>query len=203
MKAIYKGTSEVRKIKTNLLVRKYERFTMKPEENISEMYARLSEITDSLESLKKEYSNQNLVKKVLRSLTPPWHIKAAIIEDSNDLTILVVDQLIRSLMTYEINIMKSAEEESKKKKIIALKAYPESSEESDGRSSMDSDEEELMALITRRARRYFRKARKEGNFPRKFLKKNANKKGEPSKKEEIIFYECKKVGHMRCQCPEL
>ncbi|MQM02406.1 hypothetical protein Taro_035173 [Colocasia esculenta] len=38
---------------------------------------------------------------------------------------------------------------------------------------------------------------------KKQMKKNSPSKGESSKKEEIICYECKKPGHMRGECPEL
>ena len=43
---IYEGTSQVNETKANMLVHDYELFKMKPEETISEMFARLSEITN-------------------------------------------------------------------------------------------------------------------------------------------------------------
>ena len=111
----------MKETKANLLVHEYELFKMKPEESISEIFAKLSEITNGLKALEKEYSNLELVRKVLRSLSPTWHTKATVIEKSKDLSTLTLEELIRSLMTYKINVKKN-EDESKKKKSIALKA---------------------------------------------------------------------------------
>ena len=48
-----------------MLVHEYELFKMKSEETISEMFARLSEITNGLKGLGRDYSNAELVRKVL------------------------------------------------------------------------------------------------------------------------------------------
>ena len=50
------GTSHVKETKINLLVHKYKLFNMKPNESIIDMYTRLTDITNSLMSLGKEYS---------------------------------------------------------------------------------------------------------------------------------------------------
>ena len=52
-----------------MLVSKYEAFHMKNNESISEMYARLTLITNGLKSLSKTYSEYELIRKILRSLT--------------------------------------------------------------------------------------------------------------------------------------
>ena len=159
---------------------------MKPEESISEMFARLSEITNGLKALGKEYSSSELVRKVLRSLPPTWHTKATVIEESKDLSTLSLEELIGSLMTYEIN-MKKNEDESKKKKSIALKALKISQSSSD---ESDSDEQDDVAMITRQVRKFLKKKkRSQGNF--KEAKKNHIHKCESSKERDIICYECK------------
>ena len=136
LKLIYEGNNQVKETKANLLVHKYELFKMKPKESISEMFARLSEITNGLKALGKEYSSSELVRKVLRSLPPTWHTKATVIEESKDLSTLSLEELIGSLMTYEINMQKN-EDESKKKKSITLKASKILQNSSD---KSDSDE---------------------------------------------------------------
>ena len=69
LKLIYEGTSEVKVIKANILVHKYELFRMKPEEIISKMIAHFTSITNGLKALGKEYSNTNLVRKILQLLS--------------------------------------------------------------------------------------------------------------------------------------
>ena len=57
LKLIYEENSQVKETKANLLVHEYELFKMKLEESISEIFARLSEITNGLKALENEYSN--------------------------------------------------------------------------------------------------------------------------------------------------
>ena len=52
-----------------MLVHKYELFKMKSYESISDMFTRFSEITNNLQSLGKNYSQSDLIRKVLRFLT--------------------------------------------------------------------------------------------------------------------------------------
>ncbi|RVW30914.1 hypothetical protein CK203_116408 [Vitis vinifera] len=60
---------------------------------------------------------------ILRSLPSKWHTKVTAIQEAKDVTKLTLEELIRSLMTYEINLAKKQQEgEDKKKKSIALKA---------------------------------------------------------------------------------
>ena len=69
LQVIYEGTSEVRETKANMLVSEYENFHMKNNESISEIYVRLTLITNGLKSLSKTYSEYELIRKILRSLT--------------------------------------------------------------------------------------------------------------------------------------
>ena len=76
-----------------------------------------------------------------------------------------------------------------KKKNIALKA---SKRESDEESEMDDEE---LAMLARRFRKFYKK----NNEQRKFRGyKNKKEKNEP-----ITCYECKKLGHIRPECPLL
>ena len=94
---------------------------MKNNESISEMYARLNLITNGLKSLGKTYFEYELIRKILRSLTSVWHTKATVIKESRNLSNTTVDELIGSLMTYELKLKKTEEPESSKK-TLALKA---------------------------------------------------------------------------------
>ena len=61
--------------------------------------------------------------KILRSLPLKWDAKVTAIQEAKDLTKLPLEELITSLMTYEINLAKKQQEgEDKNKKSIALKA---------------------------------------------------------------------------------
>ena len=89
-----------------MLVSEYEAFKMKHDATISEMFSRLTVLTNGLKSLRKSYTEYEIVKKILRSLTSTCHTKATVIEESKNLTSTIVDELIGSLMTYELNLKK-------------------------------------------------------------------------------------------------
>ena len=98
-----------------MLISEYEMFKIKNDETISDMFARFMLIINGLKGLKKEYSESDLVRKILRSLPSSWNTKATVIEDSKDLSKMKLDELIGSLMTYEINLKKKATEENPRK----------------------------------------------------------------------------------------
>ena len=69
-------------------------------------------------------------QKILRSLPRTWDSKVTAIQEARDLSTLKVEELVGSLMTYEIGLNQHEEEELKKKKEkgIALKANVEGRE---------------------------------------------------------------------------
>ncbi|MQL87952.1 hypothetical protein Taro_020493 [Colocasia esculenta] len=111
LKLIYEATSEVKETKANILVYEYEMFKMSQMETISNIFARLCNITNGLKALGKKYIDSEIVRKVLRSLPPVWHTKAIVIEDFKNLSTLTVEELIESLMTYEINLKREEVEQ--------------------------------------------------------------------------------------------
>ncbi|GAV58255.1 zf-CCHC domain-containing protein/UBN2 domain-containing protein, partial [Cephalotus follicularis] len=145
-------------------------------------------IINSLKNLGKSYSNQELVRKILRCLPKSWTPKVTAIEEAKDLSTLPLEQLIGSLMTHETTMKNHEHVETKKKKPIALKASKENSE---------SDEEGDMALITSQFKKFLKSQK-----GKKALKKFPHNV-ESSKKEEPTCYECKKSGHFKSDCPNL
>ena len=77
----HEGTTQVRQTKANMLTHEYELFHMKEDENIDEMFERLSVIVNNLGILGKSYTNKELVRKVLRNLTKPWLSKILAIQE--------------------------------------------------------------------------------------------------------------------------
>ncbi|RVW88437.1 hypothetical protein CK203_043855 [Vitis vinifera] len=131
----------------------------------------------------KTYKESEKVMKILRSLLSKWHTKVTAIQEAKDLTKLPMEELIGSLMTYEINLTKKLQEgEDKKKKSIALKVTTK--EEEDVEEEKPSDENDDLALITRKLNKYMRGERFRG---RKFTSKR-----DPSKKESSPMSEAKR-----------
>ena len=97
-----------------------------------------------------------------------------------------MEELIGSLMTYEINLTKKLQEgEEKKKKSIALKVITK--EEEDVEKEKPSDEDDDLALITRKLNKYMRGERFRGRkftFKRDPSKKESSSHGDKEKWEE-------------------
>ncbi|GAV73239.1 LOW QUALITY PROTEIN: DUF4219 domain-containing protein/UBN2 domain-containing protein, partial [Cephalotus follicularis] len=66
LEVTYEGTNQVKDAKINMLVREYEMFSVKENENISGMFVRFTNIINSLQSLNKCYTNSEMVRKIHR-----------------------------------------------------------------------------------------------------------------------------------------
>nr|GFA05225.1 serine/threonine protein kinase SRPK1 [Tanacetum cinerariifolium] len=100
-------------------------------ETIDSAFARFNTIITSLKGLDEGYSSKNYVSKFLRALHPKWRAKVTKTEESKDLTLLSLDELIGNLKVYEMIIKKDSEivKAKEERKSLALKAKIESSDE--------------------------------------------------------------------------
>ncbi|GAV60365.1 UBN2 domain-containing protein, partial [Cephalotus follicularis] len=98
-------------------------------------------IINALQALDKTYSNNEMVRKILRCLPRTWMPMVTTIEEAKNLNILALEDLLGSLLTHELSMQKKDddEEKEKKKKIVALK----SSQTEDFEDDDDDDDEEL------------------------------------------------------------
>ncbi|GAV87785.1 UBN2 domain-containing protein [Cephalotus follicularis] len=179
LEVTYKGTNQVKEAKISMLVHEYEMFTMNENEDIKSMFSRFTNIINALQVLDKTYSNSEMVRKILMCLPRSWMPKVTAIEEAKTLNVLPLED-------HELSMQKKdddEEKEKKKKKIVALKA-------SLIKDSEDDDDDEELALITRNFKKFLASKKKFGGKPNKKI----YLKGEPSKLEEIICFECNKLG---------
>ena len=114
LEVTHEGTNQVTESCINMLVHDYEMFKMEVDESIPSMFTRFTNIINSLRSLRKSYTNGEMVRKILRSLPKGWQPKVTAIQEAKDLNILELDELMGSLMTHEIT-MKTHDDHDKKK----------------------------------------------------------------------------------------
>jgi len=148
----HEGTNQVKQSRIELLMRKYELFEMGDRETIMDMCRRFTHITNELKSLGKTFTTEELDRKSLRFLPRSWEAKVTAMQEAKDLKTLSLDQLIGNLQTYELRRNSQQQEETKKDRGIALKIMEEDSSEMD---------EEDMAMITRKFKRFFKKPKAE------------------------------------------
>ncbi|VFQ94177.1 unnamed protein product [Cuscuta campestris] len=93
LEVTYEGTDQVREAKIDFLTQEYEMFRMKEHEKIDDMFDRFSKIVNDLHALKKTYTDRDLVRKILRSLTSEWRSKADAIYESIGTSNVTIDSL--------------------------------------------------------------------------------------------------------------
>ncbi|GAV72230.1 DUF4219 domain-containing protein/UBN2 domain-containing protein [Cephalotus follicularis] len=182
LEVTYEWTNQVKEAKISMLVHDYEMFTMNENEDIKSMFSTFINIINALQALDKTYSNSEMVRKILRCLPKSWMLKVTAIEEAKNLNILPLEDLLGSLMTHELSMQKKdddEEKEKKKKKIVALKSSLIEDSEYD-------DENEELALITRKIKKFLASKKKFGGKPNR----KVYQKGESSNLEEIICFEC-------------
>ena len=179
LEVTHEGTSKVKDSKISVLVHRFEMFKMKDNETIGEMFTRFTDIINSLIALGKDYTQVEMVRKILRALTSDWEKKTTAIEEANDLSTLTVENLIGNLMAYEVQLEdRKKDNEDKNKKVLAFQASTDDE---------DSDDEEEFEIITRK----FRKFLKKGKFSSSKFK-DTNK---------VTCFGCNKPGHYKKDCP--
>ncbi|GKF90307.1 zf-CCHC domain-containing protein, partial [Tanacetum coccineum] len=143
-------------------------------------------IITSLKALDEGFSSKNCVRKFLRVIHPKWHAKVTAIEESKNLTTLLLDELIGNLKVCEEVIKKDSETVKSKReqsRSISLKARKESSD--DDSSTSDSEDEEYDMVV------------------RDFKKSFQRNKDDKNSKGERKCFKCGDPNHLIGECPKL
>ncbi|VFQ79655.1 unnamed protein product, partial [Cuscuta campestris] len=181
LEVTYEGTAQVREAKIDHLTHEYELFSMKENEKIEEMFERFSNIINPLNLLGKTYTDRELVRKVLRSLSPKWRSKVDAIEEGRDFQTTTYDALRGNLITYETTQLSKVVEERNKRSI----ALPATTSTHNNFDDIDDDSDDTdLGLFVRK-------------FKKMMLKKGAKKNTPPK------CYGCGEIGHIKPMCPKL
>jgi hypothetical protein len=99
------------------------------------------DIANSFESLGEKMPDEKLARKILRSLPKRFDMKVTAIEEAQDIATMKVEELIGSLLTYEIAIN---ERTDKKAKSIA---FVTNAEDEEAQGYLDTEESRMDALV--------------------------------------------------------
>ncbi|GJS36280.1 zf-CCHC domain-containing protein [Tanacetum coccineum] len=196
----HQGNKQVKDNKIDISIQKYEEFMISDDESIDCAFSRFNTIITSLKALDESFSSSNHVRKFLRALPTKWRPKVTTIEESKDLSIISLDELIGNLKVYEVVFEKDLEvskNKNEKYKSLALKSRQVLSE--DDASSSDSNDEEY-AMAVRDFKKFFRRR---GKFVRQPYddKKNFRKAKEDKKeKEDRRCFKCGDPNHFISDC---
>ncbi|KAK0575448.1 hypothetical protein LWI29_000641 [Acer saccharum] len=153
LQVINEGTKVVKKSRLQLLTSQFEVLQMGEEDKFVDFQDKLLDIANQCQALGTLISGERLNWKILRSLPKRFKAKVTAIEESKDIDVMSLDELLGSLQTFEACMKPKA-----KNKGLALKVVKEAS---------SSDDDEEMALLVRKFRKFMRKgAKPRGKYSR-------------------------------------
>ena len=80
---------------------------MSDDECFDEFYAKMNDIVNFAYNLDEIYDQPKIVKKILRSLTEEFRSKVTAITESKNVDSIIVDELVGSLQSYELDLPKT------------------------------------------------------------------------------------------------
>ena len=114
------------------------------------MSDRFTDIVNGLKGFGKVYPNKKMVKKMLNRLSKTWEAKVTTIEESKDLNLFTLDELIGSLLTYDMK-MNHKKEQPRKVEVI-LKASISEEENNDN----EKDEDVEMIIFAKKFKKFMK-----------------------------------------------
>ncbi|GJR31373.1 zf-CCHC domain-containing protein [Tanacetum coccineum] len=172
----HQGNNQVKDNKIDLLVQQYEQFVISKDESIDSAFARFNTIITSLKALDEGYSSKNYVRKFLRTLHPKWRAKVMVNEESKDLTLLPLDELIEN-----------------------LKAKKESSDEE---CSTYGSEDEEYAMAVRDFKKLFKRRGRFVRQPWNDKKTFQRSRDDKNCKNDRKCFRCGDPNHLIGECPK-
>ena len=109
---MHESTKAVKINKLQQLTSKFESIRMSDDESFDEFYVKLNDIVNFAYNLGEIYDQPKIVRKILRSLTKDFKPKVAAITESKDVDSIPVNELVRSLQSYELDLPKTSKSKS-------------------------------------------------------------------------------------------
>ena len=117
LQTVHEGTKAVKINKLQQLTSKFESIRMFDDESFDKFYAKLNDIVNSAYNFGEIYDQLKIVLKILRSLIEDFRPKVTAITESKDMDSILVDELVGSLQSYELDLPRT-----RKSKSMALKS---------------------------------------------------------------------------------
>ncbi|KAK2431500.1 hypothetical protein QL285_029719 [Trifolium repens] len=177
----YGGDASVKKVKLQSLRKQYENLNMKNNEKVSDYISRMILITNEMKACGETLSEQVIIEKVLRSLTPQFDYIVVAIEHSKDLSSMRIEELQSSLEAQELRLTERTSEREVEQQALKAdsgknhqkKSWSEAKRRSDGVQKPETSNSD---------------------------KQKYQKGKERFDKKKIQCYCCQKFGHFAADC---
>ena len=182
LQTVHEGTKAVKINKLQQLTTRFESIRMSSDECFDESYAKLNDIVNSAYNLGEIYNQPKIVRKILKSLIEDFRPKVTAIIESKDVDSIPVDELVRSLYSYELDLPKTNES-----RLMA----PKSDNDIDGNGFDDEPSATEIAYLAKNFRNFLKnnngKARGKNNAePRNFRRNESTKVNNNEKPKEKV-----------------
>ena len=187
--------------KFQMLTTRFEELKMSEDESFDSFYSKLNEVVVGKFNLGEKTKDSKIVRKILWSLSESFRAKVTAIEESKDLDDIKVQEMIRSLKTYELSLPNQ-----RKSKSLALKTVNERVDVHD--SSEDDTVKKDVAYLAKNFQKFL-KFKKSGRFgdkgkfqssrreKREFKKRDGK---ESQSTQDVTCFEFNGRGHFKKEC---
>ena len=117
LQTMHEGIKAVKINKLQQLTSRFKSIRMADDETFDEFYAKLNDIVNSAFNLGEVFDQPKIVRKILRSLIDDFRPKVTTITESKDMDTIPIDELVKSLQSYDSDLPKT-----NKSKSMALKS---------------------------------------------------------------------------------
>ncbi|CAM8966101.1 unnamed protein product [Rhodiola kirilowii] len=205
LRTAHEGTTKVKISRMEMVTSKFENLKMQEDETIADFNTRVLDISNEAFALGEPLSEETLVRKVLRSLTKRYAMKALAVKEANDVKTMRLDELMGSLQTHEMD-MNEEDQLGKDRRIGLISEVSVVSDKFGGMS------EQQFALLSRNFGKFIKEQYNKGadagqssrtRFQKdeKDYKKNRTEDSMPNNRGKgIQCRECEGFGHIRAEC---
>ncbi|CAM8986673.1 unnamed protein product [Rhodiola kirilowii] len=203
LRTAHEGLTKVKISGMETVTSKFESLRMQEDETIADFNTRVLDISNESFALLEPMTEETLVRKVLRSLTKPFAMKALAVKEAHDVKTMRLDELMGSLQTHEMDM----NEEDQLIKVTSVGLKAEVVKDKTGESL-----EQQYAMFAKNFGKYMRREYNKGtDFDQssnsRFQKNGRAHKGNQSgdsdrdnKGKGIQCRECEGYGHIRAEC---
>ncbi|KAK2405626.1 hypothetical protein QL285_054842 [Trifolium repens] len=177
----YGGDASVKKVKLQSLRKQYENLNMKNNEKVPEYISRRILITNEMKACGETLSEQVIIEKVLRSLTPQFDYIVVAIEHSKDLSSMRIEELQSSLEAQELRLTERNSEREVEQQALKADSGKNYQKKSWSETKRRSDGVQKLETSTSDKQKY-------------------QKGKERFDKKKIQCYCCQKFGHFASEC---
>ncbi|VFQ88786.1 unnamed protein product [Cuscuta campestris] len=206
LETTHEGYERVKTAKLQILMTKYENLRMGDKEKIAEFHGRVRELANEAENLKRPFTEDSLVLKVLRALLESYAMDAKAIRQAHDIKNMTLDQLMGNLETIELQMNEEINQKKSVKQIVFHSHNTE--EDDDDEDPSDGDYQEQLSLITKQFKKQWMQKKGRTNYQAESSKgfqfrnqrpKESRAPADDSKRIGPQCFECGGFGHIQSE----